>query len=205
MDKESLDEKRADLSAIQREIDADRNQRLLRDAAFRQIRHLRRLALEREVAAAEGAQYAEDEGLSIAIGDEWYVVSNLRDAVLLNGDVGSPNSAALKFENAVEVALRTNDDDLEYGPLLGRGLDVYGLFRVRNSEWRRDVIATMSKRLLRFDIAWWNELVHFIVRGKGGELSCLARSYTCQELHEPIESIRRQAAFWKTLPQAPKT
>lgn len=197
MDTRSLDEKRAELATINSEIGNDRSQRVLRDGAFRKLRDLRRLTLERELAAAEGAQYAEDEPLSITIGDEWHVVSNSGETILLCGDASNPESAAIQFERVAEVAWRTNDADLDHGPLLGRGLDVYGLFRVRNSEWRKTVIAAVSEHLLNFDNAWWSELEHFIVRGKGGELSCLAKNYRCREIHEPIESIRRQAAFWR--------
>jgi hypothetical protein len=64
----------------------------------------------------------------------------------------------------------------------------------------KTVIATMSQYLLRFDDAWGSELERFIVRGKGGELSCLAKNYRCREIREPIESIRRQAAFLRGLP-----
>ena len=105
----------------------------------------------------------------------------------------------MHFEHAEEVVFQASNDELENGPFVGRGLDVYGLFHIRNSEWKMGVLATMSERLLHFDKSWWDGFEHFVVRGKGGELSCLARSYKCQEVHEPIEAIRQRAAFWKTL------
>lgn len=198
MGKRSLDEKRSELEAIGREIEADRRQRLLRDEAHRKARHLRRLALEREVAAADGLEYADAAPLSMSIGDEWHLVSTSGDTVLICGDVGAPTSSLVCFHHAEEVVWRADNDDLD-GSAPHRGLDVYGLFRIHNSEWKRDLSAAMLERSLHFDEAWWDGFEHFVVRGKGGELSCLARNYTCQQVNEPIETIRHRMAFWRIL------
>lgn len=197
MDRQDLEEKRAELRAVCGEIGADRAQRLLRDEAYRKTRQLRRLVLEREISAEEGVEYADVESISIVIGDEWWVVSGSGDTALLCGDAGALGSAVVRFERVEESVFRSGDCGSGFGPM--PGLDVYGLFRVRNSEWRRRAVAAASECSLHFDASYWAGLEHYIVCGKGGGVSCLARGYSCRRVSESIESIRQRAAFWREL------
>ena len=115
------------------------------------------------------------------LGLEWYVVTDGSNVVLLSGDVGKSESWALQFEGVVESMYRTDDDDMKDSPLIGHGLGLHGLFRVHNSEWKRE------------------GHFHFIVCGKGGELSCLAQRYSSRTIAEPIESIRQRVLIIRTL------
>lgn len=193
-------EKRAELDAILEEEDADLRSRLLRAADVRRTRTRRRLQLEREIAAAAGHEYAEELPLDHVIGDEWHIVSNnARDTVVLCGDVGGETSVLFYFDYTEVFHLSLPSNDSGVFPYGGNGLGIYGLHVIQNSKWLRDVLAERSEELFNYDEAWWSGFRHFILRGKGGELSCLARNFECRLVAESIESIRQRATFWKSL------
>jgi len=90
------------------------------------------------------------------------------------------------------------DDDVDRNPLLGKGLGPYGLYVVRSSRWKSELLDAASSES-PYRIEWVSGFEHFILRGKGGELSCLARGYEERLVPEGILSIRERAAFWKKL------
>ena len=200
MNPTTLELKRAELDAILAEMDADLRNRLIRDPGVRRARTDRRLQLERELAAAAGDEYAEELPLDHVIGDEWHILSNqARDTIVLSGDVDDATSLLFCFNHTegFRVDFPSNDSGVfSYG---GNGLGIYGLYVVQNSKWLRDVLAARATESSDCDEAWWGGFRHFILRGKGGELSCLARGYECRLISEGIESIRERAAFWKKL------
>lgn len=200
MSKTIVEMKRAELDAILEEENADLRSRLLREANVRRTRTRRRLQLEREIAAAAGDEYAEELPLDHVIGYEWHIVSNnARDTVVICGDVGGETSVLFYFDytEAFGVTLPSNHSGAGSHGIIGLG--IYGLYVIQNSKWLRGVLAERAEELFDYDEAWWAGFRHFILRGKGGELSCLARGYECRLISEGIESIRERAAFWKKL------
>lgn len=191
--------KQAELNAIVQEIESERARRVLADPTIRQARTERRLLLERELAAVAGDEYADQLRVDYLIGDEWHVVSNLgRETALICGDVGASTSVVFLFRNTEIFCVSGLNDDFDEHPLNGKGLGHYGLYVVRNSRWKRDLLeAAASSGSERK--AWSSGFEHWILRGKGGELSCLAKGYQCQLIRESIELIRERAVFWKEL------
>jgi hypothetical protein len=200
MPSSTLEEKRAELDAINKEIEEDSQRRLLRDADSRKTKRDRRMQLEREIAAGEGSQYAEPQPIGLVIGDEWHLASLFAgEAVLFCGDVDTTSSSLFRFAGVEEIRLRTYDLDIEAEGLRVKGLDVYGLFIVRNSLWRSETQAAVSKCSLNYKESSWTNVEHFIVRAKGGELSCLARSYESRSVALSIGQIRERVGFWRGL------
>lgn len=202
MDSELIEKKRAELEAIRREMEAERERRLIPDSLLQRTRDARRLVLEREVSAWAGEEYADELPVAGPIGDEWHVVSNFgRDTAVICGDVGGAGALLLCFENTEEIRVSGLHDDVDAHPLLGKGLGSAGLFVVRNSSWKRNLLRYMAESALHFDKDWWAGFEHFILRGKGGELTCLARGVESRTLADGIEALRDKARFWKQLKQ----
>jgi hypothetical protein len=138
--------------------------------------------------------------LDHVIGDEWHIVSNnARTTVVICGDVDAATSVLFHFDytEELQIIFPSNDSGVcSYG---GNGLGIYGLYAIQNSKWQRDVLAARSQDLFNYGEAWWVGFRHFILRGKGADLSCLARGYEERLLSEGILSIRERAAFWKKL------
>jgi hypothetical protein len=199
MNDQTRSEKQSELNAIQKEIEGERHRRILPDPLVYQRRNKRRLVLERELAADSGEQYADELKIDVVIGAEWHLVSNFgRDTVLLCGDVGSVRSAAFRFKHTEEFRLSGVMDDVDVHPLIGSGLDNYGLFIVRNSIWRGELL-TIASAASSYNPTSWSAFEHYILCGKGGELWCLARGYECRSLAESILVLRDRARFWRTL------
>lgn len=199
MNKTMIEINRAELDAILGEEEKDLRSRVLREPDVRRVRTRRRLQLERELAAAAGDEYAEELPIEHMIGHEWHVVSNLgRETALICGDVGASTSVLFHFENTEEFRVSGLNDDIDEHPLLGKGLGPYGLYMVMNSRWKSELLVRSSS-ISPSREAWSSGFEHFILRGKGGELSCLARGYECRLIPEGIESIRERAAFWEKL------
>lgn len=200
MNKEMIELKRAELDAILGDEEADLRNRVLQEPDVRSARVRRRLQLERELAAAAGDEYAEELPLDHVIGYECHIVSNnARTTVVICGDVDAPTSVLFYFDDTEEfrTIFPSNDSGVcSYG---GNGLGVYGLYVVRNSRWHRYILAAKSQELFNYDEEWWSSFRHFILRGKGVDMSCLARGYEERLVPEGIESIRERAAFWKKL------
>jgi hypothetical protein len=198
MDRLTMAGKRAELDAIIKEIESERNRRILPEPKIWLMRSERQLLLERELAADAGDEYADELRIDHVVGDEWYVVStSSRETSVICGDVNANNSVLFYFAYTDETRLR-GDDDVERNPLVGKGLGPYGLYMVKNSRWKRELLdAASSEGPER--VEWASGFEHFILRGKGGELSCLARGYEERLLSEGILSIRERAAFWKKL------
>lgn len=199
MNKTIIEMKRAELDSILGEEEADLQSRVFRGPDVRGARAMRRLQLERELAAAAGDEYAERLPLEHVIGIEWHVVSNHgRATALLCGDVGASTSVLFRFDNTEEFRVSGLNDDVDRHPLVGKGLGPYGLYMVRNSRWKSELLDAASSES-PYRIEWASGFEHFILRGKGGELSCLARGYEERLVPEGILSIRERAAFWKKL------
>lgn len=131
--------KQAELAAILAEIEDDRRQQLLRDGETRKARARRRFELERELAAATGEEYGEQQSLDFVIGDEWHIISNTGgDPVVICGEVGSDVSHVIRFLNTHGFWVSTPQDELEESPLAG--VSAYGLFVVRASRWKNEVV-----------------------------------------------------------------
>jgi len=200
MDSELIEKKRAELDAIKAEMEEERERSLIPDPLIQRVRDARRLVLEREVAAWAGEAYADELPVAGPIGDEWHVVSNFgRDTAVICGDVGGGSALLLCFENTEEIRVSGLHDYTDTHLLLGKGLGNTGLFVVRNSSWKRSVLALVAKDALYFDEGWWAGFEHFILRGKGGELTCLARGVESRMLADGIETLRDKARFWKQL------
>jgi hypothetical protein len=191
--------KRAELDAIIKEIESERNRRILPEPKVWLVRNERQLLLERELAADAGDEYADELRIEHVIGDEWHVVSNFgRETALICGDVGASTSVLFHFKNTEEFRVSGLNDDVDRHTLVGKGLGPYGLYMVKNSRWKRELLdAASSEGPQR--VEWASGFEHFILRGKGGELSCLARGYEERLISEGILSIRQRAAFWKKL------
>jgi hypothetical protein len=199
---DELSRKRAELDAIHKEIEADLRRRVILDPLKRQLRTERRLTLERELAAAAGDEYAEELAIDVIIGDECYLITGFgEDVALLCGDVGREGSVLFEFKHNEELRFGgLNDEVFESHPLYGKGMDIYGLFIVRNSRWKRELQAGNAVHTC-YSEEWWSGFEHYILRGKEGELSCLARSYGWRVLRESILELREKVAFWKNLSQ----
>jgi hypothetical protein len=191
--------KRAELDAIIKEVESERNKRILPEPKVWLVRNERQLLLERELAADAGDEYADELRIEHVIGDEWHVVSNFgRETALICGDVGASTSVLFHFKNTEEFRVSGLNDDVDRHALVGKGLGPYGLYMVKNSRWKRELLdAASSEGPQR--VEWASGFEHFILRGKGGELSCLARGYEERLISEGILSIRQRAAFWKKL------
>lgn len=188
---EDIEDKRARLDALLAEIEADTARRILADPNVRAAREQQRLTLERELASAAGIEYADELPLDVGIGEEWHLIAVGLDPSLFCGNVSEGFVTLLRFKQAEEFRLSGTCDEADASPLAGRGLGVYGLFVVRNSEWKRGLLNAISNRLVTLQDAWWSQLEHFIVRGKGGELACLARGVECRTISAGIEDIRQ--------------
>jgi hypothetical protein len=194
----SILEKQAELHAILEEIASERRAQRLADADVRLARDERRLSLERELAEAAGREYAEPIPFDEVLGDEWHVVSNHgRDTALFCGDVGESTSLLVHFDHTMEFRVSgLYDDDDSTHPLVGHGLGTVGLFRVRHSRWKHALLETASSFGTERE-QWLSRFEHLILRGKGGELSCLAIGYRYQRVPEGIESIRARLGSWR--------
>ena len=193
---DSIEHKRAELAAIVAEIEADAAQRVLREPAVRQHQDERRLRLERELAQADGAEYAEPIEISFILGDEWHVLSKFgHDTVVITGDVGGSASGLVRFNRTEAFQVSGPSEDVDASAM--KGLDLYGLFVVRNSEWKRSTLAAASSEKHVQD--WLSRLDEFVLRSKGGQLRCLANDYEHRSLPVPITSIRDGIAFWERL------
>jgi hypothetical protein len=199
---EDLAQKRAELDAIRKETEAELSRRVLPEPSKRRWRNERRLILERELAAATGDEYAEPLSIDLIVGDEWYLITGfVPSTALLCGDVGKEGALLLEFKHVVELRFGgLNDEVFDAHPLNGKGLGVYGIFVIRNSSWRRCLKDSMSVHP-SFSEMWWLGFEHYIIRGKGGEMACLARGCEWRVLRENIIELRDKVAFWKKLSQ----
>lgn len=195
----ALEQKRRELDAINREVEDERRRQVLPDPVASNARDDRRLQLEREIAAGEGSQFAEPLPIDATIGDEWHLVQGGGDALLFCGDAGEAKASLFHFLHVEEVRLRRFATDLEIPELQIAGLDVYGLFIVRNSAWKNEILSALSKHSERNDDSWWTGFEHFILRGKGGDLWCFARSYESRPVSDSIVQIRDRVSSWRDL------
>jgi hypothetical protein len=182
--------KQAELDALLSEIEADRVGRIVREFPVRVARERLRLRLEREVAAENEDEYADELPLSAPIGDEWYLASSGVNPTLVCGNVAENSVSLFCFTGTGEFHLSGLCDGLDISPLKGKGLGAYGLFAVRNSRWKARVLEAMASGLPSYDADAWCSLEHFVVRGKGGELVCLARAVEQRSLSQSIVSVR---------------
>jgi hypothetical protein len=193
---EQLSAKRAELAAILAEIADDYREQRLREVQIRESRRQRLLLLQRELAAAAGEEYAEPLPLDFAIGDEWHIISNLgRDPAVICGDVGKQTSHLIWFRDTHEFRVGTPQDEFEERAL--SGLDIYGLFIVRNSLWKKTAAEAAASSSLELR-NWISGLEHFVLRNRT-DLWCLAHGYEVRVVHQSIESLREAAGFWKQL------
>lgn len=162
------------------------------------------LALERNLAAAQGKEYAE----TLAFPVEWdagapmpHLMKNDRRALLAfllvepdpNWDgtytaVTSPANEGpeplglVEFNGCISAKLGApNDEVFEGHPLNGKGLEAYGAQRVVNSSWLKEVEKINSVHHM-YRPESWCDLNHFIFWFHDSTFECLADSYIV-EIH----------------------
>jgi hypothetical protein len=196
----ALSAKQSELEYIRKEIEVELRQGFLPDLSNRRRRNERRLVLEREIAAATGDEYAEPLALDVVVGDEWHLIAGFfSSVVLLCGDVDAQGSNLFEFSHTQEIRFGgLNDEVFDSHPLNGKGLDAYGLFVVKNSRWKDQLHNAMLVHPSYSEV-WWSKIKHYILRGKGGELSCLSRGYERRALQKNILELRSRVMFWKSI------
>jgi hypothetical protein len=159
----------------------------------------RRLGLERRLGAIRGEECADEVGLDdvpVSLRGETYLLGQGRTSIVLgmtpDAKIGTAPTIALVFWDCFDSRLDTiNDEVSEAHPLHGHGLGVTGLFIVRNSRWRRDMMGIQLTHL-GFAQREWDRVEHYALRTKQGGFSFLSTGFTWRFVERSMEDIRRE-------------
>lgn len=92
---------------------------------------------------------------------------------------GPETIVVVKFEGPRCHYLGGPNDEARTGhPLMGRGLDFYGLYEVRNSSWIRS-LEKMNRVHPRHNARLYEGLRHFIICFQDATFECIARGVSC--------------------------
>ena len=168
------------LQGVRSEIEQVLGRRRLEELSDMDELDGRRLELERALARIRGQEYAEPATVEAPVnwGWNWHVsLSFTADARVTCEPVNpsdSADSVVFLFRNPEDCRFGgLNDEVFERHPLHGRGLDLLGLFIVRNSIWKAE-LEEANRAHPAFDEQYWARLSHYILRGKAGEFACIA-------------------------------
>jgi hypothetical protein len=167
------------------------------------------LRLERQLAAANGEQYAEPCGFPLS----WdggtpmphLMVNDLKallafrlsdpgpvceaSHVANKGDDRPRPLGLVEFDFCVSARLGTPNDEVFDGhPLNGKGLEAFGAQRVVNSHWLEELEA-INRVHLQYRPESWREQTHFIFWFHDSTFECVARSYKTQTHHTSMRAL----------------
>lgn len=144
------------------------------------------LSIERNICGLKKEEYAVPIDLGVNICENPILVSNYGVAFLFI-IVDTSKTAVLAFESVEELLFGgINDEVFESHNLVGRGLDVYGEYMIKNSTLKSE-LRQKNQAHDCYDEAYWNNLEHYLIRTKDGEFSCLAKSFSLKVYDLAIE------------------
>ncbi len=144
------------------------------------------LSIERNICDLKKEEYAVPIDLGVNICENPILVSNYGVALLFI-IVDNSKTAVLAFESVEEVLFGgLNDEVFESHSMIGRGLDVYGEYIIKNSTLKSE-LRQKNKVHDCYDEVYWNNLEHYLIRTKDGEFSCLAKSFSLKVYDLAIE------------------
>jgi hypothetical protein len=169
------------------------------------------LALERQVASAKGEEHAEnidfpvkwDAGAPMPhlfVNDYRALLAFLVHEPDPNWDgtyvtLKSPASedadplALVEFEHCVSAKLGAPNDEVFNGhPLNGKGLEAYGVQRVVNSRWLKELEAINSVHHM-YRPESWRDLTHYIFWFHDKTFECVAQSFHVETYREPMKAL----------------
>lgn len=135
------------------------------------------LNVERSICDLKNEEYAVPIDLGVNVCEPPILVSSYGVALLFI-IVDDARTVVLTFDSVEEVFFGgLNDEVFESHELIGRGLDVYGEYLIKNSSLK-DNLKEKNKVHDCYDESYWSSLEHYLIRTKDGEFSCLAKSFS---------------------------
>ncbi len=174
------------------------------------------LALEREVAAAKGEEYA----ITIDFPVLWdtgaplpHVLSNDSQVFLIfylatfdpdwdgthakmrkPDDETAESLAVVEFQRPLSVKFGSPNDEVFSGhPLYGKGLEFYRAQVVENSRWIAE-IESINKVHPNYNPETWHKLHHYILWFHDTTFECIARRYEVETYHESLGSVMERVS-----------
>lgn len=186
-----------ELDQLNEDIARETKQRVMPDAKLMLERGTRILLIERKLSEIRNLEYAEEIGIDLIVGFDWYCVSSFTEDTYLVCDLPGDRqdkykSAIFRFTHSMETRFGgLNDEVLDQHPLYGRGLDICGFFVVKNSEWKSSLQNKMKTHEC-YNEKFWSEVEHYLFRDKGGEIACLATDIDYRLSSDSVDDFRKR-------------